>query len=307
VTDQPGSQPLVSVIVPSFNHARYVRACLESVVKDPYPAKELLVIDDGSTDGSPDIIGDWVTQNASTSTAVTFRHRANRGQTATLNELVGVASGKYVAYLASDDLLVPGGLEARVAYLEASPDKGAVFGDCEVIDADGNLLMTSGLRDLHGVRKRRLQTSISAEIVGNWGVPGPVLMYRPEAMRAIGGYDERHLIEDWYVYLGFVARGWLGFIDVVVARYRLHGANAMLQPDQQVRINRNLLDAAGTRLRELRATDRYRLVQQMASIRARIAKASQHRLAWAWWRGLAGLMKIPLVVSERLTFPSRDG
>jgi glycosyltransferase involved in cell wall biosynthesis len=293
--EESRTQPLVTVIVPSFNHVRYVRDCLESVVSDPYPAKELLVIDDGSTDGSPDLIGEWLDQNASTDTAVTFRHRANRGQTATLNELVSLAKGKYIAYLASDDQLVPGGLGARVAYLEANPDKGAVFGDCEVIDADGNVLMASGLRDLHGVRKRRLQTNLSAEIVGNWGVPGPVLMYRPEAMRAIAGYHERHLIEDWYVYLGFVARGWLGFIDVVVARYRLHGANAMLQPGHQVRINRDLLDAARSRWRELPPLDRYRLIQQMASIRARIAKAQGRRLRWLLWRASAGFLKLPLV------------
>lgn len=292
--------PLVSVIVPSFNHARFVVACLESVLTDPYPSIELVVIDDGSSDGSAEIIRRWMDDHADDGPLLRYQSRANRGQTATLNELVRLATGPYIAYLASDDMLFPGGLAARVDYLEAHPDKHAVFGDCEVIDARGQRIMGSGLSDLHGVRKHRLRTNLKAEIIGNWGVPGPVLMYRKRAMLAIGGYAEGHIIEDWYVYLGLIRRDWLGFIDTVVGCYRLHGDNTMLQPGHQVRINRNLLAAATHHLPYLGFIDQYRLFQQMCSIRARVAKAEGSPMRWVWWRGLAGVLKVPVLLRDRL-------
>ena len=138
-----------------------------------------------------------------------------------------------------------------------------MFGDCEVIDADGQRLMRSGLADLHGVRKQRLKTALSAEIVGNWGVPGPVLMYRRDAMLELGGYVEGDIIEDWNTYLGFVSRGWLAFVDTVVSQYRLHGENTMPQPEHQLRINQNLLAAAVRNMGNFGLSDRYRLLQQM--------------------------------------------
>ena len=103
-------RPLVSVIVPSYNHARFVQACLESVAADPYPAKELVIIDDGSTDGSAHVIQSWIEQPSASELAIRYEVHPNHGQTRTLNELLALASGRYIAYVASDDLLVPGGL-----------------------------------------------------------------------------------------------------------------------------------------------------------------------------------------------------
>jgi glycosyltransferase involved in cell wall biosynthesis len=292
------SMPLVSVIVPSYNHARFVIACLNSVLADPYPAKELVVIDDGSTDGSDELIRRWVEEHPDAAAAVRFAARPNRGQTATLNELVATATGEYVAYVASDDMLEQGGLGARVAYLESHPDKHAVFGDCRVVDAEGQPLMESGLADLHGVRKERLKTALSAEIVGNWGVPGPVLMYRRQAMLDISGYEPSHIIEDWNVYLGFVRRGWLGFIDDVVGIYRFHGENTMSQPERQQKIAADRLDTALRHLPHLRLVDRYRMVQQICSIKGALAKAQGKRARWLMWRAIAGALKLPILTLD---------
>jgi glycosyltransferase involved in cell wall biosynthesis len=298
----PGSaaMPRVSVIVPSYNHARFVIACLDSVLADPYPAKELVVIDDGSTDGSDELIRRWLEEHAGAGATLRFASRPNRGQTATLNELVATATGEYVAYVASDDMLEPVGIGARVAYLESHPDKHAVFGDCRVVDAEGRPLMESGLADLHGVRKERLKTALSAEIVGNWGVPGPVLMYRRQAMLDIGGYEESHIIEDWNVYLGFIRRGWLGFIDCVVGIYRFHGENTMSQPERQQKIAADRLDTALRHLPHLRLMDRYRMVQQICSIKGGLAKVQGKRATWLVWRAIAGALKLPILTLDTL-------
>ena len=87
--DAPASvpaMPLVSVLIPAFNHERFVQRCLDSVLEDPYPAKELIIIDDGSTDSTGERIAEWVVQHSG-ELPIEYVRRNNRGIAATLNEL----------------------------------------------------------------------------------------------------------------------------------------------------------------------------------------------------------------------------
>ena len=106
--------PLVSVLIPAFNHERFVRRCLDSVLEDPYPAKELMIIDDGSTDRTAARIADWVAIHCM-DIPIEYVHRENRGIAATMNELAARANGEFLRPGASDDYLLPGGLEAQVS------------------------------------------------------------------------------------------------------------------------------------------------------------------------------------------------
>lgn len=216
--------PLVSVVIPLYNHAQFIRQCLDSVAEDSYPNKEIVIINDGSRDSSAEIVRQWTSDNPGCAgEGFTFINRENRGLTKTLNELVGLARGDMIAVLASDDYLLPGGIAARVTYLEQNPDKLAVFADCMLVDYDGTLTEASGLSDLHDGRIQHLNSPglISYEIVFNWCVPGPVFMARKTAFAVVGGYDESIAVEDWDFYLKLVSRDLLGFIDRYVAAYRI--------------------------------------------------------------------------------------
>jgi glycosyltransferase involved in cell wall biosynthesis len=144
-----------------------------------------------------------------------------------LNELVSMAQGEYIALLASDDFLLPGGIQARVDYLREHPDKLAVFADCTVVDNEGNITYKSGIEDLFRGRKRYLldENLRAYELVFHWCVPGPVFMARREAYQKVGLYDETLLVEDWDYYMRLVSQNALGFIDYTVAGYRLHNKN----------------------------------------------------------------------------------
>lgn len=239
------SDPLVSVIVPAFNHERYVSAALSSIVDDEYPHKEIVIIDDGSTDRTADEIQRWLERRLPTDdTAIRFKSRENRGVARTLNELLHLARGEFVTPLASDDVLVSGGIRWRVEHLQRNPRLKAVFGDCVVIDSAGRVTFESGLSDLHSANKARLHASLAEEIICNWSVPGPVLLLRRQEAIDIGGWDERLLIEDWDLYLRLVSRGWLGYLDRTVAAYRLHGANAVSSPRHNRRLAADFRDSA---------------------------------------------------------------
>lgn len=218
-------RPLVSVLVPAFNHERFIESALDSVASEGYEPMELLVCDDGSTDGTSTVAASW-SQRHRTIDFRLFRHD-NVGIGRTFNRLLREARGSYVAPLASDDELVAGGIRRRLRAMTGGIR--AVFGDAEAIDGRGRVIHPSVLVN-NGVNKRRLQRDVAAEIIFNWGVPGPVLLAETAALREIGGLSEDLIVEDWDLYLRLAARGWLAFEDVVVARYRIHGAGASWLP-----------------------------------------------------------------------------
>lgn len=219
---------LVSVLIPLYNHERFISQCLDSVIKDPYPSKEIIVLNDGSTDHSLDVVQEWHSKNSDKiSFNFTLKTRANKGICRTLNELVSMAQGEFIAILASDDFLLPGGIQARVDYLQEHPDKLAVFADCIVVDDSNNIKCKSGIEEHHKGRKKYLLNDklCSYELVFHWCVPGPVFMARRDTYKIVGLYDETLLVEDWDYYMRLVSWNVLGFMDYPVAGYRLHDTN----------------------------------------------------------------------------------
>lgn len=123
--------PVVSIVIPAYNHAAYLAETIESVFRQTYRQWELIVIDDGSTDETPAII-----QRYRDPRIRTFRHD-NRGLSATLNRGVSLARGRYFAFLPSDDVYEPDKLTVQVEVLEKNPTVGIVFSRQTVIDAQG--------------------------------------------------------------------------------------------------------------------------------------------------------------------------
>src|SRR5215207_2687550 len=126
----------VAVVVPSYNHAPFVAAALRSVFAQRLAPARLLVIDDGSRDGSPRVIEDVLKDCPFPCELIA---RANRGLCATLNEGLARTEGAYFAYLGSDDLWLPGFLEARVALLEGRPRAVLAYGHAYLIDGRGGV------------------------------------------------------------------------------------------------------------------------------------------------------------------------
>src|SRR5918992_1125117 len=124
--------PKVSVVVPSFNHAPFIQTTLRSIFNQTLAPAQLLVIDDGSSDGSADIIEQTLQDCPFPSQLMA---RSNRGLCATLNEGLARTSGDYFAYLSSDDVWLPDFVEARVSLLEARPQAVLGYGHCFLIDA----------------------------------------------------------------------------------------------------------------------------------------------------------------------------
>jgi glycosyltransferase involved in cell wall biosynthesis len=268
------AMPLVSVLVPAYNHEAFVQHCLDSILADPYPAKEIVIIDDGSTDGTAARIEAWLALHRD-HIPVEYVRRENKGIAATLNELAARAHGEFLRIGASDDLLLPGGCEALVRYLMAHPGKGAAIGDCVVVDREGTKILDSGMSDLHGADKRlyRSDEGIRRAVISHWAIGGPVTMLRKGALETVARWTEGLRIDDWDLFLRLAARDAIGFIDVKVCAYRLHGANFSKTRHTATRIV-NLTEAREVALRRVcmfAEPDRTRLRAEACRIGAKIA------------------------------------
>ncbi|MRJ75563.1 glycosyltransferase [Aeromicrobium sp. SMF47] len=222
---------VTSVLVPAYNHAQFIEACLDSVARETWPRIELIIVDDASTDDTYSLAKEWLSRNPGVfERAVLLRNQVNLGVGRTLNKLVAASTGTYLTVVASDDLLAAGGIQARVDALRGSNSRGAVIGDCWLIDGDGIVRRESAYVVRHRANLSALSSprAIRRELILNWSVPGPVLLFHRDLVQTLGGriYAEDLVAEDRDLYLRLMAADQLRFVDFPVAYYRWHHSNA---------------------------------------------------------------------------------
>lgn len=205
----------VSVVVPSYNHASFVGKCLRSIISQTRSARELIVIDDGSSDDSPRVI-EQVLKTCAISCELIVR--PNRGLCATLNEGLSRSRGEYFAYLGSDDVWLRSFLQARVSLLESRPEAVLAYGHVYVVDElDRIIECTSDWANyIDGdARSMLLRSSVP---------PSPTVLYRRKALER-HGWNEDARLEDYELYLRLSAEGEFAFDSQVLAAWRQHGGN----------------------------------------------------------------------------------
>jgi glycosyltransferase involved in cell wall biosynthesis len=131
-SDRIADGPLVSVVTPSYNQGRFIRATIESVLNQNYQNLEYIVMDGGSTDETAAIVREYGSR-------IVFISKPDRGQSHAINEGFRLAKGSVLAWLNSDDVFLPGAVGAAVRALSCNPDAGLVYGDGYLIDTAGNV------------------------------------------------------------------------------------------------------------------------------------------------------------------------
>ena len=211
-----GDQARVSVIVPSYNHAPFVKTTLRSIFNQTLAPAELLVIDDGSADDSPRIIERILTDCPFPCELVA---RTNRGLCATLNEGLAKTRGRYFAYLGSDDLWLPGFLEARISMLETTPQAVLAYGNCFFIDAQN--LIIDCTRDWANYTNGNAREMLLQQ---TFAPMSPTVTYRRANLER-NGWDEQVRLEDYDLYLRLSLEGDFAFDSRVLSAWRQHAYN----------------------------------------------------------------------------------
>lgn len=127
--------PTVSVIIPSYNHERFIEECLQSVLDQTFQDFEIIITDDASTDRTVELIETFDDPRIKL-----IKHGNNKGASVAANNCINHSSGKYIAMLSSDDAWYPEKLEDQVKFLEQHPEIGAVFGKVDWVDETGQLI-----------------------------------------------------------------------------------------------------------------------------------------------------------------------
>lgn len=227
--------PLVSVVIPCYNHDGYVQECLRSVIEQDYDNIELIVIDDGSTDHSCDRIKELAEVCDKRFKRFEFRSRENRGLCATLNEAIEWCRGVFFSAIASDDIMLPFKTSCQVEYFGMYPSCGAVFGGAYIIDDAGKVIKTrKGKPRTYGFRALfLLEHSLSA----------PTQMIRTNLLREVGMYPENLLIEDWFMWLKLTERGErIDELRTILVKYRRHDRNVSSNVLRMDRARGQLID-----------------------------------------------------------------
>ena len=208
-------QPLVSVIVPSYNHQNYIKECLLSILNQTYKNIQLIVIDDGSKDNSIEII-----ENLRIEYNFIFIKQSNIGLSKTLNRaLKEFIKGEFVCALASDDFWDLNKVQIQVGYLIANKKFDLVFSNAYIVDHQSQI---KGCFD-----EFRLKNNCSLEdlILDKFGIPALTVMLRKSVFEKVGLYDENLIIEDWDMWIRIADKGSLAFIIEKLAYYRMHDNN----------------------------------------------------------------------------------
>jgi glycosyltransferase involved in cell wall biosynthesis len=209
------SDPLVSIVTPSYNHAAYLEETMLSVLEQDYPRIEYVVVDDGSTDGSPEIIRRYEDRLA------WWTRQENAGQPAALNRGFAHTSGELLGFLNSDDTLLPGAVSAFVEAFGDDRDLLLVYGDA-LTRQNGREIGTLRARDW--VPHALVRTGANP-------VPQQASMWRREAWELAGPFDEGSFFFFEYEFLVRLAvHGRATRLERPLATFRLHPASKTVEP-----------------------------------------------------------------------------
>ena len=261
--------PRVSVLLPVFNAAAYIGGAVRSVLAQTWSDFELLVVDDGSSDASLQILQGLARGDS----RVRLTSRANRGLVATLNELIASARGEYFARMDGDDVAFPQRFARQVEFLDGHPEVVAVGSRALFIDAEGLPLMEVMHHFSHEAIERALMTP-------ELGIIHPSVMMRAAACRAIGGYhaDYPHAEDlDFFLRLGELGR--LENMREPLLQYRTHPSSVSAKnADAQWRSAKKAVEAALVR----RGADP-KSVRMTTPIRASAETPAELHRKWSWW------------------------
>lgn len=207
----------VSVIIPTYNYGRFVEGAVRSALEQTLPPGEVIVVDDGSTDQTPEVLARFGDR-------IRVVRQANKGVAVARNTGIAHAAGDLLAFLDADDLWLPRKLERQVQRFREEPELGLVHTGVLLVDGAGTPLRRL-LDGMEGSVATELLLFRRNVILGG----GSAMMVSRKAHDVIGGFDEcLPPTEDWDYWYRLSRRFRVGFVPEVLVRYRCHSGNNSL-------------------------------------------------------------------------------
>lgn len=221
--------PLVSIVIPAYNHGEYLRECIESVLTQSYPRVELIVLDDGSADNTIQVLNAYGNR-------FRWETQVNMGQSATLSKGWDMANGELLGYLSADDVIYPNAIAAAVSLLAHRPDVVMVYPDFDLISEKSKKLKTIKTPEYR-------QAELVLDLVCQ---AGPGALFRRDAYAKAGPWNaELRQNPDLDFWLRLSLQGQFCRIPEILAGFRVHvgsttyQAAAMDRAEEPFQISKN--------------------------------------------------------------------
>ncbi|MCO5388067.1 glycosyltransferase [Desulfosporosinus sp.] len=212
--------PKVSVVIPTYNHARYLPYALDSVINQSYANLEVIVIDDGSTDGTSEVVKPYRSK-------INYIYKANGGTPSALNLGLSVATGKYICWLSADDALIEDKVSKQVGLMESDQGLGFSYTSFVVIDANGT--KQYDVNSAYYPDKQEMVTKLREGCFIN----GSSVMMNSSALKIVGNFDENlPQAHDYDLWFRFLRHYSCGFQAEPLLAYRWHGENMSQNPNE---------------------------------------------------------------------------
>lgn len=214
-------QPLVTVVVVSYNQSQFIKENLDSIKNQTYRNIQLIVGDDASPDHSVEVFEQWLQEN--NYPAEKNFHTKNTGLPTMLNECLELAKGKYIKIIAADDFLHPESIEKSVSVLERLGNEyGMSFSHTHAVNNDSQII--EDIADYDALGKIDPYVFREELLKGN-RIAALTVLLRTDVVRETGQYDAQFIIEDYYRWLKVSQKYLIAYIPEKLAYYRLHTDN----------------------------------------------------------------------------------
>lgn len=235
---QPG---LISIMMPAYNAEAFIGQAIESVLVQTYLLWELIVVDDGSKDGTSEIVNGYIDPR------IQVIHQKNRGEAAARNVALKQVNGEFLAFLDADDLYLPQHLEATIGCLIAHPEYDGVYSDGYYIDTQGRRVQKLSSRRRGPFEGRIFEETVFASDV--FGPPACVVLRSSQIAQCGLKFDEDIVIgPDWDFFTKFAEYAQFGYLDQVTCEYRIHQTNISIKTG----LERRALELARCRLNAIK-------------------------------------------------------
>lgn len=229
--------PLVSVAVITFNQKEFLRECIESILDQDYSNLEIVIADDGSTDGTQEMLRNYDEQYPGK--FVLRLAEKNQGITANSNAAHFACAGKYIAWIGGDDLMLPRKINKQVSFMEANPNCTICYHDLDVFDSDSDKTIYIQSRKV-----KPMQGDVRVLIKHGVFNGACSTMVRAEKTPTNGYNVLLPVASDWCYWVDSLANGGsINYLNEVLGRYRRHSSNVT---NKTCGIGQNVIDHLNT-------------------------------------------------------------